>query len=75
MANPFAGMNGGMPGFQGGPMAFLNFMNRMKGQDPNHLLNQLMSSGKVNQQMLDGAQKMKSQIESQLEGLKSMFGF
>lgn len=71
MANPFASMGGGMPG----PMGFVQFMNQHRGQDANQILNQLTSSGRVDQQLLNRAQQTAKQMESQLAGFKSMFGF
>ena len=54
---------------------FPQFMNQMKGQDPQQILNQMVSSGKISQQQLDQAQQMAQQMQAQLEGFKSMFGF
>ena len=54
---------------------FPQFMNQMKGKDPQQILNQMLSSGQVNQQQLDQAQKMAQQMQEQLNGFKSMFGF
>ena len=79
MANPFKSALGGPKGPQNGPMnmmqAFQQFMGQMKGEDPNQLLNELVSSGKVNQDQLNQAQQMAKQISSQFDGMKSMFGF
>lgn len=75
MANPFAQALGGSMGQQGGPMNFVQFMQQMKGKDPNQILNQMLSSGKLNQSQLNQAQQMAKQMEGQFGGFKSMFGF
>lgn len=54
---------------------FPQFMNQMRGQDPNQILNQMLSSGKLNQNQLNQAQQMAKQMEGQFAGLRSMFGF
>ena len=54
---------------------FQQFMNQMKGQDPNQLLNQLVSSGKINQNQLNQAQQMAQKMAGQFDGLRGMFGF
>ncbi|MCI9549043.1 MAG: hypothetical protein HFF20_07445 [Oscillospiraceae bacterium] len=64
---------------QGGPMnmmqAFQKFMQQNQGKDPNEMIQQMLSSGKLNQQQLDQAQQMAKQMEGPLSGLRSMFGF
>ena len=50
------------------------FMNQMKGQDPNKILNDLVSSGRVSQQQLDAAQKQAQQMRGMFEGMRGMFG-
>lgn len=69
--NPFNGAGGPMQG----PINFIQFMNQHKGQDPNQILNQALSSGRYNQQQLNQAQQIAKQIEGQLNGFRSMFGF
>lgn len=71
MANPiFKMMNGGNR--QNGNMLsqFQQFMKQMKGRNPDQMLNELVSSGKVNQ-----VQGMAQQMQSQFDGMKNMFGF
>lgn len=75
MGNPFMAAMGGAKGQQGGPMGFVQFMNQMRGKDPNQILQDMMSSGKLNQQQLNQAQNMAKQVEGQFNGFKSMFGF
>lgn len=69
MGNPFfCGNEGGIPGF-------VQFMNSMKGKDPNKILHDMVNSGKVNQQQLNIAQQRAKQMSSFFDGFKSMFGF
>ena len=55
-------------------MQFNQFMQQMRGQDPNKLIQQLVSSGKVSQQQLDAAQKQAEMYKSQFEGMRKTFG-
>lgn len=61
------------------PMQMMNmfpqFMQQMRGKDPNQMLNELLSSGKVNQEQVNQAQKMAEQMGGRLNQFKSMFGF
>lgn len=79
MANPFKEAMGGANGSRGGPgnmmQAFQQFMQQNQGKDPNEMIQQLLSSGKLNQQQLNQAQQMAKQMEGPLSGLRSMFGF
>jgi len=79
MANPFFSAMGGANGPQGGPVnmiqAFQQFMQQNQGKNPNEMIQQLLSSGKLNQQQLNQAQQMAKQMEGPLSGLKGMFGF
>ena len=76
MPNPF---RQGMGGPQGGPVnmmqAFQKFMQQNQGRNPNEMIQQMVSSGRLNQQQLNQAQQMAKQIEGQFNGFKSMFGF
>ncbi len=75
MANPiFKMMNGGnnRPDMM---TQFKQFMGQMRGQNPNEILNNLVSSGKINQAQLNQVQSMKQQMMSNFDGLKGMFGF
>ena len=51
------------------------FMQQMKGQDPNALLNQLISSGKVSQEQINNAHKQVENLKGQFENMKKFFGF
>lgn len=79
MPNPIFQALGGANGSQGGPMgmmqAFQQFMQQNQGKNPNEMIQQMLSSGKLNQQQLNQAQQMAKQIEGPLSGLKGMFGF
>ncbi len=79
MSNPFKQAMGSSQGAQGGPMnmmqAFQQFMQQNQGKNPNEMIQQMLSSGKLNQQQLNQAQQMAKQMEGPLSGLKGMFGF
>lgn len=79
MANPFFAAMGGANGPQGGPMnmmkAFQQFMQQNQGKNPDEMIQQMLSSGKLNQQQLNQAQQMAKQMEGPLSPLKGMFGF
>lgn len=69
MGNPFYSQ-------QNNPLqGFVGFMNSMKGKDPNKILNDLVKSGKVNQQQLNIAQQRAKQMSGAFDGFRSMFGF
>ena len=53
---------------------FQQFMNAMQGRDPNQILNELVSSGKVSQAQLDQAQRQAQQMAAMFEPLRGMFG-
>lgn len=75
MANPiFKMMNGGnnRPDMM---TQFKQFMGQMRGQNPNEILNNLISSGKINQAQLNQVQAQAQQMTSNFDGLKGMFGF
>lgn len=79
MSNPiFQAMNpaGGPQGGPGGMMqAFRQFMQQNQGKDPNEMIQQMLSSGRLNQQQLNQVQQMAKQVEGQFSGFRSMFGF
>lgn len=78
MGNPFLGAIGGTQA-QGGPMnmmqAFQQFMQQNQGKNPNDILNQMLTSGKINQSQLNQAQQIAQKMAGQFNGMKSMFGF
>ena len=70
MANPFL-----RPQKQGGVPGFIEFMQSMKGQNPQAILNNLLSSGKISQRQLDIAQQKAKEMSGAFEGFRKMFGF
>lgn len=54
---------------------FPQFMAQFRGQDPNQLIQQILSSGRLNQDQINQAQQMQQQMAGQLDGFKSKFGF
>lgn len=54
---------------------FQQFMQSMRGQDPNQILSQMILSGRITQQQLNQVQMQAKQMESQFDGFKKMFGF
>ena len=56
-------------------MQFNQFMQQMRGQDPNAIINQLVASGKINQQQINQAHQRAKEFEKQFEGIKQNFGF
>ena len=55
--------------------SFQQFMTQMRGKDPNAILNELVSSGRINQQQLNAVQQQAQGIASRLNSMKGMFGF
>lgn len=78
MGNPFFGAMGGSQAPRG-PMnmmqAFQQFRQQNQGKNPNEMIQQMLSSGRINQSQLNQAQQMAQQMHGQFEGMKSMFGF
>ncbi len=75
MGNPlFQALGGGAP--QNNPlMQFPKFMQQMRGKDPNAMINELVASGKINQQQLNQVQQQAQQMSSMFEQFKGMFHF
>lgn len=73
MDNPFYQAMGGnrQPNMM---QQFQQFMNQMRGKDPNQIINEMVSSGKISQQQLDAAQKQAQQMQGMFEGMRGMFG-
>ena len=53
---------------------FQQFMNQMRGKDPDAMIQDLVSSGQVSQQQLDQAQRQAQQMQGMFEGMRGMFG-
>lgn len=69
--NPFYQAMGPKPNMM---QQFQQFMNQMRGKDPNAMIQELVSSGRVSQQQLDQAQKQAQQMQGMFEGMRGMFG-
>lgn len=71
--NPFFSAMGGnrQPNMM---QQFRQFMQQMKGKDPNAMIQEMVSSGRISQQQLDAAQKQAQQMAGMFEGMRSMFG-
>lgn len=52
---------------------FQQFMNQMRGKDPNQMINELVSSGQISQAQLNQAQKQAQQMAAMFEPLRGMF--
>lgn len=52
---------------------FQAFMNQMRGKDPNQIINEMVSSGRISQEQLDAAQKQAQQMQGMFEGMRGMF--
>lgn len=55
--------------------AFRQFMEQMKGQDPNQLIQSMVQSGKLTQQQLNMVQMQAKQMEGQFADVRKMLGF
>lgn len=53
---------------------FQRFMQQMQGKDPNQIIQQMVSSGRISQAQLDRAQRQAQQMESLFEPMRGMFG-
>lgn len=71
--NPFFNVMGGnhQPNMM---QQFQQFMSQMKGKDPNAMIQEMVSSGRISQQQLDAAQKQAQQMQGMFEGMRGMFG-
>ena len=74
MPNPIFQILGGGNSQSNMMQQFQQFMNQMKGKDPNAMINELVSSGKLTQSQLDAAQKQAQQMRGMFEGMRGMFG-
>lgn len=53
---------------------FQQFMNQMKGKDPNVMIQEMVSSGRISQDQLNQVQKQAQQMQGMFEGMRGMFG-
>lgn len=54
---------------------FKQFMEQMKGRNPDEILNNLVAYGKISQSQLNQVQAQAQQMQGQFDGIKNMFGF
>lgn len=73
MSNPiYQAMNGNrQPNMM---QQFRQFMEQMKGQNPNQIIQQMVSSGKLSQAQLDQAQRQAQQMQGMFNSMRGMFG-
>lgn len=73
MSNPlYNALNGNKQ--QSLTQGFSQFMQQMKGQDPDQIINSLVSSGKISQGQLNQAQQRAQQMAGAFESIRGMFG-
>lgn len=53
---------------------FQQFMSQMRGKDPNAMIQEMVSSGRITQAQLDQAQKQAREMSGMFEGMRNMFG-
>ena len=53
---------------------FQQFMNQMKGKDPNAMIQEMVASGRISQDQLNQVQKQARQMQGMFEGMRGMFG-
>ena len=53
---------------------FMQFMQSMRGRDPNQMINELVSSGRVSQEQLNQVQNQARQMEGMFSSIRGMFG-
>lgn len=78
MANPFFNAMGCGNQGSGNPIMnfiqqFPKFMQQMRGQNPQQILNEMVSSGKINQDQLNRAQQQAQQMSGMFEQFRGMF--
>ena len=71
--NPFFGAmgGGGRPNMM---QQFQQFMQQMKGKEPNAIINEMVSSGKISQEQLNHVQQQAQQMQGMFDGMRGMFG-
>lgn len=70
--NPFFSAMGGnrQPNMM---QQFQQFMDQMKGKDPNAIINEMVSSGKLTQEQLNQAQQQAQQMQGMFNSVRGMF--
>ena len=71
--NPFFNAMGGnkQPNMM---QQFQQFMNQMKGKDPNAVIQDMMQSGKITQDQYNQARQQAQQMQGMFEGMRGLFG-
>ena len=71
--NPFFGVmgGGGRPNMM---QQFKQFIQQMKGKEPNAIINEMVSSGKISQEQLNHVQQQAQQMQGMFDGMRGMFG-
>lgn len=71
--NPFFNAMGGnkQPNMM---QQFQQFMNQMKGKDPNAVIQDMMQSGKITQDQYNQVRQQAQQMQGMFEGMRGMFG-
>ena len=71
--NPFFNAMGGnkQPNMM---QQFQQFMNQMKGKDPNAVIQDMMQSGKITQDQYTQARQQAQQMQGMFEGMRGKFG-
>ena len=71
--NPFFNAMGGnkQPNMM---QQFQQFMNQMKGKDPNAVIQDMRQSGKITQDQYNQARQQAQQMQGMFEGMRGMFG-
>ena len=71
--NPFFNAMGGnkQPNMM---QQFQQFMNQMKGKDPNAVIQDMMQSGKITQDQYNQARQQAQQMQGMFEGMRGMLG-
>lgn len=54
---------------------FPAFMQQMRGQNPDAMIQQMVNSGKISRQQLDQVTRQANNIAGQMAQFKAMFGF
>lgn len=54
---------------------FLNFMNQMRGNDPDAMIQQMVQSGQLTQDQLNAVQQRARQMAQMFEPFRKMFNF
>ena len=71
--NPFFNAMGGnrQPNLM---QQFQQIMQQMRGKDPNAMIQEMVSSGRITQDQLNQVQKQAQQMSGVFEGMRGMFG-